>query len=91
MADSRYVRAWPGGAGQYKMGSNYAPTVSIGSEATKKGCQQVLWLSGQEQWVTEAGNMNLGMVWTNEDGERELITPALDMGQFLVSSLLIRG
>lgn len=27
MADPRYTRAWPGGVGDRKMGSNYAPTM----------------------------------------------------------------
>ena len=27
LADPRYVRAWPGGCGYVKMGSNYAPTL----------------------------------------------------------------
>jgi branched-chain amino acid aminotransferase len=29
-ADPAYVRAWPGGCGFAKMGSNYAPTLWIG-------------------------------------------------------------
>ena len=29
LADPRYVRAWPGGSGYSKMGSNYAPTLWI--------------------------------------------------------------
>lgn len=28
MADPNYVRAWPGGSGHVKMGSNYASTLS---------------------------------------------------------------
>ena len=27
LADPNYVRAWPGGCGDTKMGSNYAPTI----------------------------------------------------------------
>jgi hypothetical protein len=27
LADPKYVRAWPGGCGYAKMGSNYAPTM----------------------------------------------------------------
>jgi branched-chain amino acid aminotransferase len=37
-------------------------------EATAKGCQQVLWLYGEEEQVTEVGAMNLFMFWTNENG-----------------------
>ena len=29
LADSRYVRAFPGGVGAFKMGCNYAPTIAI--------------------------------------------------------------
>lgn len=29
LADPKYVRAWPGGCGDAKMGSNYAPTLAI--------------------------------------------------------------
>ena len=29
LADPKYVRAWPGGSGYSKMGSNYAPTLYI--------------------------------------------------------------
>nr|CAD2204379.1 unnamed protein product [Meloidogyne enterolobii] len=29
MADSKYTRAFPGGVGNYKMGSNYAPTIYV--------------------------------------------------------------
>ena len=27
VADAKFVRAWPGGCGNAKMGSNYAPTI----------------------------------------------------------------
>lgn len=84
LADSKYVRSWIGGAGLYKMGSNYAPTVYVQLEAQKKyNCQQVLWLYGDEQKVTEVGTMNVFVLWTNEKGEKELITPSLDSGLIL--------
>lgn len=40
------------------------------------GCDQVLWLL--HDYVTEVGTMNFFAFWTNEDGEKELITPPLD-------------
>uniref|UniRef100_A0A0N4ZL70 Branched-chain-amino-acid aminotransferase n=1 Tax=Parastrongyloides trichosuri TaxID=131310 RepID=A0A0N4ZL70_PARTI len=83
LADSRYIRAFPGGVGQYKMGCNYAPTLLIGRKAAKKGCQQVLWLSGENEEVTEAGTMNFFVFWKNESGEDELITSSLDKGVIL--------
>ena len=42
LADPRFVRAWPGGCGPVKMGSNYAPTLAVASEAARHGCQQVI-------------------------------------------------
>ena len=41
LADPDYIRAWPGGCGFAKMGSNYAPTLWIGEHAAKLNCQQV--------------------------------------------------
>ncbi|ESO91755.1 hypothetical protein LOTGIDRAFT_163115 [Lottia gigantea] len=78
MADPKYVRAWPGGCGSYKMGSNYAPTIEVQSNAVKAKCQQVLWLYGEDHQLTEVGTMNLFMYWTNEEGVDELITHPLD-------------
>ncbi|CAH1787509.1 unnamed protein product [Owenia fusiformis] len=78
MADPEYVRAWPGGCGFAKMGSNYGPTIAIQAEAVRRGCQQVLWLYGEDHQLTEVGTMNLFMHWINANGERELVTPPLD-------------
>lgn len=39
----RFVRAFPGGVGAYKMGCNYAPTIDVAQSAQRKGCQQVGW------------------------------------------------
>ncbi|XP_053300049.1 branched-chain-amino-acid aminotransferase, mitochondrial [Pleuronectes platessa] len=78
LADPSYVRAWKGGVGAYKMGGNYGPTILVQNEAVKQGCQQVLWLYGEEEEITEVGTMNLFIFWTNEKGEKELLTPPLD-------------
>lgn len=78
LADPQYVRAWPGGVGDRKVGSNYGPTIQIQKEATAQGVNQVLWLYGEDQQVTEAGTMNMFMVMVNEQGERELVTPPLN-------------
>lgn len=61
-ADPRFVRAFPGGVGNFKMGGNYAPTLKVQMEAVKNGCQQVLWLFGDEHYLTEAGTMNIFVV-----------------------------
>ena len=38
------------------------------NEAVKRGCQQVLWLYGEQEEITEVGTMNLFIYWTNEKG-----------------------
>nr|CAB3225222.1 branched-chain-amino-acid aminotransferase, cytosolic [Phallusia mammillata] len=80
MADPRFVRAAKGGVGAYKLGSNYGPTIGIQEEALKRGCQQVLWLAGEDHKVTEVGTMNVFIYWINEQGEKELATMPLDEG-----------
>ncbi|XP_041033729.1 branched-chain-amino-acid aminotransferase, cytosolic-like isoform X1 [Carcharodon carcharias] len=78
LADPKFVRAWKGGVGDCKMGGNYGPTVYVQNEAQKQGCQQVLWLYGDEHEITEVGTMNIFVYWKNEQGEVELLTPPLD-------------
>ncbi|XP_014680196.1 PREDICTED: branched-chain-amino-acid aminotransferase, cytosolic-like, partial [Priapulus caudatus] len=68
LADPSFVRAWPGGTGHTKMGANYAPTLYVGIKAAKENCQQVLWLYGEEELITEVGAMNVFLLWTNEHG-----------------------
>lgn len=78
LADPSFIRAWPGGVGDRKMGSNYAPTIKIQETAAKKGFQQVLWLYGEDHQITEAGTMNLFITIINDNGEKELITAPLN-------------
>lgn len=47
---------------------NYGPTIAVQSVAVKHGCQQVLWLYGDQEEITEVGTMNLFIYWTNESG-----------------------
>jgi len=68
LADPSYVRAWPGGVGNRKMGSNYAPTINVQKEAAAKGLQQVLWLYGEDHQLTEVGTMNIFMFFVNDQG-----------------------
>lgn len=78
LADPRFVRAWPGSCGPFKMGANYAPTIQVQDHAMREmGCQQVLWLFGDDHKLTEVGTMNLFMYWINDQGEEELVTPPL--------------
>uniref|UniRef100_A0A8C5L1H7 Branched-chain-amino-acid aminotransferase n=1 Tax=Jaculus jaculus TaxID=51337 RepID=A0A8C5L1H7_JACJA len=78
LADPKFVRAWVGGVGDYKLGGNYGPTVAVQKEAQKQGCEQVLWLYGPDHQLTEVGTMNIFVYWTHEDGVLELVTPPLD-------------
>lgn len=58
LADTDHVRAWPGGTGDAKCGGNYAATIVPQVKAMEKGCQQVLWLFGDDHQVTEVGTSN---------------------------------
>lgn len=78
LADPNFIRAWPGGVGDRKMGSNYAPTIKIQEQAHKRGYQQVLWLYGEDHQMTEAGTMNIFVVIKNAKGDKELITAPLN-------------
>ncbi|XP_076861513.1 branched-chain-amino-acid aminotransferase, cytosolic [Brachyhypopomus gauderio] len=77
-ADTKYIRAWRGGTGDCKIGGNYGPSIYAQYEAADRGCQQVLWLYGDDQQITEVGTMNVFLHWINEEGEEELATPPLD-------------
>lgn len=83
MANPKYVRAWPGGSGDSKLGSNYAPTLKAQQEALKRGHQQVLWLYGDDHQLTEIGTMNIFLFSKRRDGTLELATPPLTEGLIL--------
>ncbi len=78
IVQDRYVRAWPGGTGDCKVGGNYAPTIAPQEDAAQRGFNQVLWLFGEEQEVTEVGTMNLFFHMRAEDGVNELVTAPLN-------------
>jgi len=78
LASEKFVRAWPGGTGNSKIGGNYAPGIMPQVQAAEKGYTQILWLFGPDNHLTEVGTMNMFVFWMNEQGEKELITPALD-------------
>ncbi|CAI5738417.1 unnamed protein product [Peronospora destructor] len=82
-ANDRYIRAWPGGTGGYKVGANYAPGILPQYSASKEGYSQNLWIFGPDHEITEVGTMNLFIHWINEQGEKELITPPLTRGDIL--------
>jgi branched-chain amino acid aminotransferase len=53
LASTEYVRAFPGGTGGYKLGANYGPGVVPQVEAAKLGYDQILWLYGEDDRLTE--------------------------------------
>jgi branched-chain amino acid aminotransferase len=83
-ADSHYVRAWPGGTGNCKVAGNYGPTMKPQALATEAGYQQVVWLFGEDDTITEVGAMNIFFFLINkETGRKELVTPPLTRGDIL--------
>lgn len=84
-ADTVNRRAWPGGMGFAKAGGNYAPTVLPQVKAQEEhGCAQILWLFGDDHYVTEVGAMNIFFLMEKEGGEGvELVTSPLDAGDIL--------
>jgi len=79
-----YVRAWPGGTGNAKVGGNYAPTMKPQFLAAKQGYSQVLWLFGDDDEITEVGAMNVFFFLFNKETNRpELVTAPLTRGDIL--------
>lgn len=69
-----YTRAAPGGSGEAKCGGNYAIGLAAQAEATREGCDQVVFLDAVERrWVEELGGTNIFFVF--DDGS--LRTPPL--------------
>ena len=68
-----YTRAGRGGMGAAKTGGNYASSLVAQQEAIAQGCDQVVFLDGQEgRYVEELGGMN--MYFVHDDGT--IVTPA---------------
>jgi branched-chain amino acid aminotransferase len=69
-----YTRAAPGGTGAAKCGGNYAASLVAQAEASKHGCDQVVFLDAAERkWIEELGGMNIFFVFN--DGS--MTTPPL--------------
>lgn len=58
LATTKDVRAWPGGTGGYKLGSNYAGGVVPQMSAATEGYAQILWLFGEDHQLTEVGTVS---------------------------------
>ncbi|KAG6915375.1 hypothetical protein DXG01_011776 [Tephrocybe rancida] len=78
LAVGKSVRSWPGGTGAHKLGLNYAPGFLPQRLAAEQGYDQILWLLGDDQRITEAGSMNFLIVVQRDDGDLDVITPPLD-------------
>lgn len=83
LADPTFVRAFPGGTGEYKLGANYAGTVMPAILAAQKGYDQICWLTGKNHQITEVGAMNLLFYMKNKEGVAELVTAKLEDGLVL--------
>ncbi|CCG39690.1 branched-chain amino acid aminotransferase [Magnetospirillum molischianum] len=69
-----YTRSAAGGTGAVKCGGNYAASLIAQAEASRNGCDQVVFLDSKDhRWVEELGGMNIFFVF--EDGS--LVTPPL--------------
>ncbi|MDX3899977.1 MAG: branched-chain amino acid aminotransferase [Sphingobium sp.] len=69
-----YTRAARGGTGAAKCGGNYAASLIAQAEASRYGCDQVVFLdSAENKWVEELGGMNVFFVMA--DGS--MVTPPL--------------
>ena len=69
-----FSRAAPGGTGAAKCGGNYAASLMAQAEASRNGCDQVVFLDACEhRWIEELGGMNVFFVF--KDGR--LVTPPL--------------
>ena len=77
------IRAWPGGFGNAKVGANYGPSLVAQQEARDRGYDQILWLFGEQGYVTEAGASNFFVVWKTAEGKMQLITAPLRDGIIL--------
>ncbi|KAL2437627.1 Branched-chain-amino-acid aminotransferase [Exophiala dermatitidis] len=78
------IRAWPGGFGNAKVGANYGPSLAAQGEARSRGYDQILWLFGEECFVTEAGGSNFFVLMkASNDGRLQLVTAPLGDGVIL--------
>ena len=69
-----YTRAAPGGTGAAKCGGNYAGSLIAQAEATRNGCDQVVFLDAAERrWIEELGGMNVFFVMD----DKRIVTPPL--------------
>ena len=75
--------------------SNYAPTIDIQRRAMlEHGCQQVLWLYGDDHKLTEVGTMNIFMFWVNEAGgnqNQNIILPMINSFSSITALYILKS
>lgn len=69
--ERKYVRAFPGGVGQFKASGNYFNTIRAAEEAKKQGYDGNIWLRNGK-YLDEVGTMNLFVVYPEK-----VVTPRL--------------
>uniref|UniRef100_A0A287DCG4 Uncharacterized protein n=1 Tax=Ictidomys tridecemlineatus TaxID=43179 RepID=A0A287DCG4_ICTTR len=84
-ANPKYVRAWKGGTGDCKMGGNYGSSLFAQSEAAENGCQQVLWLYGEDNQIEELATPPLDGIILPGVTRRCILDLAHKWGEFKVS------
>jgi len=67
LCENQTVQADHGGPGNFKLGSNYGPTIMTSRDAELRGFNQILWLF--EGMVGEVGTSNIFFYWINKEGE----------------------
>jgi len=89
-ADNKLIRSWKGGIGHVMMAANYSSTFYHQKIATQNGCNENLWLSGDDSEIIECGNSNIFfLLKTDHSSEKprlELATPHLESGLVLAGT-----
>ena len=70
------TKKYPQAFGHLNLGSNIGPILDQLKIAKEKGYDDVLFLLNDN--ITELTDMNVFVFWENENGKKELVTPALD-------------
>ncbi|KAK2565396.1 Branched-chain-amino-acid aminotransferase [Acropora cervicornis] len=87
LADPAFVRAWPGGCGDFKLGGNYGPTILAQQHAEMQGLQQInMMLEVVGSSPCQASTLEKMLIlnplsertWTFSRKDKELITPPLN-------------
>lgn len=73
--NENYWRGTPHSVSQYKLGCNYAPTITITSETAHEGYEQAIWTFNEN--MLESGATNLFFL-LQKDGKQTLVTHPLD-------------